>query len=320
MDDRMKVALSRAGVAMALLVGGCFASGGCSFRAVTQTSTSCLDACRGALSDAQLSAQVAIWSDLQASFSGAVEGDKALASAASTLTGFIQAMVSGNAGAPGGFSYQGNGVLSASPTTDARVDVRFYLATATSYGKVGDPITFDVFDPASYFQGLSVSTGISASLSGIQTYTHFDFTKAGPGAELLGLGASPSSPLSIDVGQLSSKLGALDVAATTAISHADGPTVITLQVTTAPRSASSVSGTMIPLMLQGFTGSRSDTAQALSLDTALLASVSGGAALDGTSLLRSTSPGFSFQMLFHFPASALADVAFGCPGVTLAAP
>jgi hypothetical protein len=58
----------------------------------------------------------------------------------------------------------------------------------------------------------------------------------------------------------------------------------------------------------------------LSLDTALLASVSGGAALDGTSLLRSNSPGFSFQMLFHFPASALADVAFGCPGVTLAAP
>jgi hypothetical protein len=307
-------------VAVGVLVTGCIVAGGCSYHSTTDTSTSCLDACRGTLSDAQLSAQVAIWSDMQASFSAAVASDKALASVGSGLSGFVQAMVSGNAGAPGGFSYQGNGVLSASPSGDAHVDVRFFLASATSFGKAGDPITFDVFDPANYFQGLSVSSSVTVDLSGVHTSMQLHFTKAGPGAELLGLGASPSSGLNLDVGQLSSRLGAVDVAATTAISHADGPSTIALQVSTAARPASSLGGAAVPLQLQGFSGSRSDTGQVLSLDTTTLASVGGGGSLDGTSLVRSSSAGFSFQMLFHFPASPLADVAFGCPNVTLTPP
>jgi hypothetical protein len=309
----MPRALTLAALALFAVWGGCYHS-------TVVFRTSCLDACRGALADADLSLHVSAWSELQATFSDVVAADKAFAGAASALSGFVQALESGGAGLPADFSYQGNGVISANPTNDVRVDVRFYLATATSFGKAGDPITFDVFDPANYFQGLTASTSVTVDLSGLHTTLQFKFTKAGPGAELLGLGASPASPLSIDIGQLSSKLGAVGTAATSTVDRKDGPTAIHFQILTAPRQSSAVSGGAFPLQLQGFTGTRSDLGQVFSISTTGFSSVQGGGALDGTALVRSVSPSFSFQMLFSFPSSALADIVFGCPNVTLTPP
>jgi hypothetical protein len=304
-----------AGLALCFVVAG-----GCSYHSTVEFRTSCLDACRGALADADLSLHVGAWSEFQASFSDVIAADKSFADAGSTLSGFVQSLVSGNAGLPGGFKYQGNGVVSANPTSDATVDVRFYLASATSYGKAGDPITFNVFDPANYFQGLSASASVSVDLSGVHTSVQLQFTKAGPGAELLGLGSSSGSPLTIDVGQLTSRLGTVGMAATSTVDRANGATVIRLQAVTAPQPANTLSGSTVPLQIQGFSGTRSDLGQVFSLGTNALSSVKGGVALDGTALVRSASPSFSFQMLFSFPSSALADVVFGCPSATLTPP
>jgi hypothetical protein len=303
-------------IALLLVLAAC--AFGCDTRQTVEVRASCLDSCRGTLSDADVEAHVAISGELQAAISALLAGSSAYGAATSSLTGFVQSVAEGHAGLPSGFSYAGNGVLVATPSADVRVEVRFYLAAGTSFGKAGDAISFNVLDPASYFEGIKITATGSIGPSGVSAGLALAFDKAGPGTELLGLGAAPKSPVSIDVSGWQSKLSAIVVGAIITVDRYDGPTTIHFQATPPKTPAQALGSASYPVTFDGFVGTRSDLSQSLSIDSVALSS--SGGLLDGTFLVRSASAKFSFQMLFSYPKSALPDIAFGCLGVTLARP
>lgn len=288
---------------------------GCDTRQTVEVHASCLDACRGALTDAEVQGHLGMSAEMEAAMSAFAAGSSAYGLAASSLTGFVAAFAEGRAGLPSGFSHAGNGVLVATPSSDVRVELRFYLAAGTSFGKAGDVIGFDVLDPSSYFQGAKITATGSIGPSGVSAGLALAFDKAGPGAELLGLGAAPTSPVMIDVSGWQAKLSAIVVGATIVVDRQADATVIHFQATPPKMPAGSLGSASFPVTFDGFAGTHADLGQTLSVDTASL--TSSGGLLDGTFLVRSASAKFSFEMLFSYPKSALPDIAFGCPGVML---
>jgi hypothetical protein len=296
-------------------------AGGCSNDATIVGRSSCFDACAGTLSDGEIQARLDIYAELQASLSGALAASGSFASSAPSVTGLIEAMVTGSAGLPGGYTYDGAGVISASPAPQVRLEVRYYLGADTSFGKAGDLITFNVFDPASYFEGLGVKTNIKVSASGVSSELQFTFTKLGPGAELLGLGAATPSPFPVDIGALTSGLGKLAVGGDIIVARQSGPSRVSFRIQLKPTGVGAVGGATAPFVIEGFAAGRTDLGQTLLLDAQELSLVSGSGALDGQIELSSSSAAnFSFKMLLSYPSSPLPDIAFGCPDAKLTPP
>jgi hypothetical protein len=312
--------MTRFGVRPLLLAVAAACAPACEAKSSVTISTSCLDACRGTLKDAELSAQLDASADLQAGFSALVAGGSAYASVASSLSGFVRALVENHAGRPGGISFVPGGGYAAAPSADVHVDVKPFLATATSFGKPGDALAFDILDPASYFEGFTVKVTGSIGTGGISTGYEIDFTKAGPGVELLGIGASPKSPISVDIDAWQAKLSATELASTIVVDRTAGASTVHMQVRPPRAAAGSVGGSYFPLTLENWSGSRTAFGQTVNLAQSQVSFTNGVRQLDGTILTSSVSPTFSFQMLFSFPNSVLPDIVFGCPGVSLAPP
>jgi hypothetical protein len=172
-----------------------------------------------------------------------------------------------------------------------------------------------------YFQGVTFKTTAKIGTSGLSQSVQAEFTKAGPGAELLGLGAAPGSPLTIDLSGFAAALGAIGIGAQLGVHHPDGATLIHYEGHTDPVSIATMAGlSRLDLRFDQFSGSRTDTGQTLQPGPSSLAFVQQGAALDGSQRFASTSAGFSFDFLYHFPASPLPDIAFGCPQAALSLP
>jgi hypothetical protein len=74
----------------------------------------------------------------------------------------------------------------------AAIEMRVFLSEALGYGPAGIQVTEDVLDLDSYLAGAVVEADTDA---GTVTIT---FDSPGPLAELLGLGAAPTSPLTLD--------------------------------------------------------------------------------------------------------------------------
>jgi len=72
----------------------------------------------------------------------------------------------------------------------------------------GDLVTFDVFDLSNYAASITVKATASVDTNG-NTTTSFaiTFTDPGPGMELLGLGANPASPITLDLGAIIDAIG-----------------------------------------------------------------------------------------------------------------
>jgi hypothetical protein len=281
----------------------------------------CFAACQGLATDAQIADHEQIEAQMRGTYEDLEAAGSLLFGAAPSLTSLLSALIKGNEPRPAGFSHEGQGVYLATPTTDSRLELRYHLATDTSFGHKGDPIGFDVFDASNYFQGVTFHVKTKVSTSGISESVQAEFTKAGPGAELLGLGPAPSSPVTIDLPAFSAALGAIGLGANVTLHHQDGPTLIDYAAHTTPFPIVTLSGsTRVDLLFDQFTGSRTDTGQTLKSLSSSLSFVQGGAALDGSQLFASTSAAFSFHFLYHFPSSTLPDIAFGCPQSTLTLP
>jgi hypothetical protein len=115
------------------------------------------------------------------------------------------------------------------------------------------------------------------------------------------------------------KLSSLGIGATITVHHS-GAATVTLPAQTLRGSVGALSSATFPVMLTGFSASRADLSQTLSLGTANLSFAAGASALNGTVLLQSSSATFTFEMLLSFPDSALADVVLGCAGARLSPP
>lgn len=94
--------------------------------------------------------------------------------------------------------YKGDGVYEVGNV----MTMTLVLGRDTSWGQIGDPITFDVMKLDSYFTGASISVAGGLSLGGgggeVKAKLVAKFESVGPGIELLGLGANPSSGVQFD--------------------------------------------------------------------------------------------------------------------------
>lgn len=293
---------------------------GCENEATVELSSNCFGICLDASAEFDLDAHLAISADLARGLDSARAGLSAYAGTAKALSSFVQAMVDLNPSLPAGLSYEGGGLYTATPNGSTRVEMRFYLASDTSFGTAGDLIAFNLFDVSSYFASFGVKTSTSISLSGISTSTGFTFDGVGPGAELLGIAPTATSPVSVDVGAFSNQLSQVIVAANVIETYESERSRISFALAPARITVGAVGSVPIALTLSEFVGNAPDMEQRLSLGEVDLSAEDAGATFDGTVQFTSASPDFDFDMLFSYDASAKADIVFGCPGSTLQVP
>ena len=239
---------------------------------------------------------------------------------AASLGGLVDDLTTGDLSMPEGFSYEGDGVYTVDSGSGAIAKVLFYLPSKTSYGNAGEPIPFNLFDASNYFTGLKVSSGVEVGLSGVKTTFEFGFADSGPGAELLGLGASPKSPIDVNVGAMTAALVKTTSRADGSIQPEQGDVVQSFQVQSPPIDSKAVALEALALEVTQFSGENAEYEQELSFESSSLKLVDAGNEYSGDFTFSSMSPSFSFDALLRFDATATANVAFGCPGSTLSFP
>jgi hypothetical protein len=292
----------------------------CDNESTVERNSNCFGACLSASANVDLEGQLAIAGELRNGFELARAGLGVYVNTARVLTGFVQAMVDLNPSMPSGLTYEGNGLYSAKPNADTRVELRFFQAFDTSFGAAGDLIGFNLFDVGNYFASFGVKTSATVDLSGIHTNVSLTFDSAGPGAQLLGLAATVKSPLAVDVNSYSAQLGKVIVAANVTVGHASETATMSFTTATPPLAVGAVGNGSIALDVTNFTGAAFDFDQTLTLTSVDLDVRDAGGAYDGTLLFSSASADFDFKILLSYRASASADIVFGCPDATLQPP
>lgn len=111
--------------------------------------------------------------------------------------GVVDAVLAGRGDAtPDGWTYAGNGTYTTSAAS-AAMETRFYAAGDFEFARAGDAIEHDVFLLDSYLIGASLRIPENF-WEGAEL--HYD--EAGPLVELLGYGAAPPNPISVDLDDL----------------------------------------------------------------------------------------------------------------------
>jgi len=226
-------------------------------------------------------------------------------------------MVDLKSGMPSGLGYAEGGVYNLQANADTSVELQFYLPSNTSYGNVGDLIQFNLFDASNYFSSLGVKATTTVSLSGISTSVNFTFDKLGPGAELLGIASSASSPIPIDVNALSSQLGKVAVRAKVTVSHHSNSGSVTYALTPEELSVGAVGNASPQLSFTNFEGQSEMFEQSVSLDSAALTFSNSSEKFEGVIHATSTSRDFGFVMKLNYDMQAQGDIELGCLGVSL---
>lgn len=289
---------------------------GCHTTTTVDTASNCFELCLDAKAEVDLSAELEATvyvtdtlESVRTTFSTYLDGMASFRSLVSALT-------DGDLKAPKGFRYRGNGTYEVSGTNGATANVTFYLPFDTSYGKRGSAIDFDVFDPDNYLSGISAKTSVTVDLSGINTKVEYGFTDSGPGVELLGLEASPQSPIELDETAATQSL--LQVQGSAAIDDTtDANGAFTQVVVDSPRVAANALMEAISLEVRSFAVERNDLAQSLSMTDEDLSLVDGGRVYDGTFDFSASSPRLNFDGRLRFRGGANADIALGCPNAEL---
>jgi|GEM_PF-2592909 len=304
-----------------MLVIGLLTVGGCKTEStVSLSSQNCFEACLDASVGVNLQAHLALATHLRDSLELARGGLTVYANTAHALTGFVQSIVELAPGMPGGLVYAGDGSFTAQPNPSTRVELRFYLASDTSFGAAGDLIPFNLFDVANYFRGLGVGVKTSIGLGGISTTTQFAFDELGPGAELLGIDANATSPIDVNLGAFSSQLTRVVIGARIVENATADSATIDYTLTPAPLAASAVGGQPIALGFSDFRVRNDAMEQALSLESAPLSMLGAGPIYDGSVQALSSSPDFAFRLLIDYDLSAAADITLGCVDASLRIP
>ena len=276
--------------------------------------------CLGATTEADLALQLEAAQSVSSALNSARGALQTYVNGAASLSGIVDGLTKGSVSTPSGYSYKGNGDYEVNGADGTIAKVAFYLPTDTSYGKVGDKINFDLFDASNYFTGLKVTSSVSVSLSGISTNLEFGFSSSGPGAQLLGVAASQSGPVTVDLSKMTAALTKVTSNATTFLNSRSADTIASLEMTSATVPSSTVSSASIALAVSAFQGNRLDNGQTLKLKAANLVLTNAGRRYTGDFTFSSVSAGFSFDTRLHFDASAQAAMVFGCPGDPLNLP
>lgn len=113
------------------------------------------------------------------------------------------------------------------------------LGRDTSWGKTGDVIPFNVLALESYFTGATVAAKATMALEGgravQKTQLAVSFQSVGPGIELLGLGPSPASGVTIDFHEVARSLGgAIQTANVITVDDQKGDSHIRYELSSAP--------------------------------------------------------------------------------------
>lgn len=119
----------------------------------------------------------------------------------------------GNSLLPSGFAYNGSGLYG----TGTTMFIQAKLGRDFSFGKKGDKMPFDIFDPASYFATASFKADLTAGVSlstggGLESHTtgsiqFKDITGAGPGLELFGFDPEKLLDQPLDVAKMAESVG-----------------------------------------------------------------------------------------------------------------
>jgi hypothetical protein len=286
----------------------------------TATGSSCFDACLAAGGHVDVSAELEASTDVASAleatrraFASYLEGATSLGDVADLLA------EASSLSLPSGFSYEGNGVYSVG-VDGTTSQIRYFWPVPCGDVKVGEPITWDVFDSSNYFEGLSVQTKVDASLSGVDTSLSLSFTKVGPGAALLGLGDAPRSPIEIDLDSMAESLQKTTSDAQVAIDGKAFGAVTSLEVTSAKTALLDFGDAPVALTVDALAGENTSTGQALSLLESSLSLVDSAQAYGGELSFRSASNRFSFDARLRFDGDAEADIRLGCSGAELLFP
>lgn len=277
-----------------------------------------LASCRGSSTTTEIDNNVEMALDLRESLHEMVVCGGLMVSLAGSVVSVLIDAAAGNTKDPGGFTFDGQGTY-----TSDQMDVQFFLGEDTSFGKAGDLITFNVFQPSSYLTGATVKAEGSIDLSGhAKSSLTVNFTGTGQGVELLGLGKTPASPLVIDSDKIGAALGKIQVASKIHVSdtQAHGKVDYKMNMARAPL-AKVVDGVQQSIELLSMSGAREDLHQTATIQsfTITFGDV-GNHALNGTVKASITGGPFGYDVLYSYPHRAEPDVVLGCPGATLVAP
>jgi hypothetical protein len=142
-----------------------------------------------------------------------------------------------------------------------------------------------------------------------------EFTGTGPGFELLGLGASPKSPLTIDADAIAASLGKIEVATEIHVDDKKGDSVFTYDVTTAaqPMSAA-LAGDPVDFSLTGLSGTHLD--QSLTITKFVIGYLDTGSTgfMNGTIAFAIKGGKLPYSATFTYPNRKTPDVALACGG------
>jgi len=290
---------------------------GCKPESNSTLRSSCFDACVDASAKVDIDAQLAIAVDIRDSLEIARAGLLSIKTISSAVTQFVQSMADLKPGMPSGLAYSGAGTYSLQANADTSVEFQFYLPSNTSYGSVGDLIEFNLFDASNYFSSLGVKATTTVSLSGISTSLNFTFDKLGPGAELLGIAASASSPIPININAFSSQLGKVAVAAKVTVSHRSSSGTVTLSLAPEQLAVGAVGNASPQLNVTNFSAQNGVFEQSVTLDSAALEFINSSGKLEGVIHATSASSDFGFVMKLTYDIQAQGDIELGCLGVSL---
>jgi hypothetical protein len=154
------------------------------------------DADADAGGDADITAAVVITDEYAESLHELIGcGGLSFALCSAVIDGVIDAIIAqSNDATPDGWEFMGDGVYRTG-SGGTVMDATFYLAEDFSFAKAGDPIEHDVFVVDSYL----VDARLRVDLSG---KARIAYDEPGPLVELLGFGANPPNPLTVDLDDL----------------------------------------------------------------------------------------------------------------------
>lgn len=311
----MRVSLSVLAVTSALFAA-------CSTTSTVETGTNCFELCLDADAKVELSLELEAVGDVTLALDASRRTLAGYLTGASALSNVAKRLAEGKSlSLPAGFTHKGEGVYAVDTGDGAVASVEFLWPVDSSTAKAGDVISWNLFEADNYFSGLSVKTGISASLtSGIDTTLEFGFDEIGPGAELLGLGRSPNSPVAVDVDAMTSALKVTTSKASVRLDADAFGIVTTLDMTSVETAVANNPGSPIKVTVAEFAGTKPDGSQTLSLAASELSLVDGANGYLGEFSFSSIGAEFSFDARLRFDSAASAEVQLGCPGTELLFP
>jgi hypothetical protein len=269
--------------------------------------------CRGDASDPELEDTVAIVDDYDESLHEMVVcGGLAVSLCAAIVDGIIDAIIAqSNDATPGGWTYQGEGVyFTGGANTD--MEMRFYLASDFEFGRRGDLVPHNLFLVDSYLVNARATVDVLAGSAEIA------FDAPGPMVELLGFGADPPNPLSVnldDLGGIKSRLRALDLEGTVAVDDARDRSTIRYDLDIPRMSAGALlEGVGMQYELRMASGSRGDLDQQLVVDAWNVEFVQGNrGALTGNIDYHVDGRHFPFEGVMLYDNDTFATRLYNCP-------